>query len=55
MKNIDTRYHAHGINFAIDELKEIAKERILLKGHFTLVAKRCGVKVKDLIKEYKKN
>lgn len=40
------------IKIALIDLKQIERDRTLLKGHFSLVAKRHGVKVKDLQKAY---
>lgn len=40
------------LQFALIDLKRLASERQLLRGHFSLVAKRHAVKVKDLQKAY---
>lgn len=36
------------VRFALIDLKRLASERTLLKGHFALVAKRHNVTVKEL-------
>jgi hypothetical protein len=40
------------VRIALIDLKRIERERQLLKGHFSLVAKRHAVKVRDLQKAY---
>lgn len=40
------------VRLALIDLKRVESERQLLKGHFSLVAKRHAVKVKDLQKAY---
>lgn len=40
------------LRIALLDLKNIEANRTLLKGHFSLVAKRHGVKVKELQKTY---
>ena len=49
---IDNRYYAGGLEFALDDIKEIEKTKTLLNGHFSLVAKRHKVKVKELKNAY---
>ena len=39
---------------ALRKIKQIEHERILLKGHFSKVAKEYGVKVTDLKREWAK-
>lgn len=38
------------LNCALIDIKNIMANRTLLKGHFSLVAKRHNIKVKDLLK-----
>ena len=40
------------IRIALIDLKHIEQNRTLLKGHFSLVAKRHGIKVLELRKAY---
>jgi hypothetical protein len=40
------------IAIALNDICNLEQERTLLKGHFALVAKRHGVKVKELKKAY---
>lgn len=40
------------VRIALIDLKHIEQNRELLKGHFSLVAKRHGIKVSELKKAY---
>ena len=44
-------YDTH-VKQAVRRIKTIESERLLLKGHFSKVAKEYGVKVRDLTKAY---
>ena len=41
------------LNIALKDLLNLERERTLLKGHFSLVAKRHKIKVTPLINAYK--
>lgn len=48
---MDETYTRH-LAQAVRRIRQIKSERILLKGHFSKVAKEYGVKVKDLTNAY---